>query len=168
MGVIPRALSALADPVKTFLSNSRFAVNPEGGGGVIAGFPEGHDRFRAKRPEKYLSMETIRLTRELIERLKTERGGFTGATLRAIGLRPYPPKGWTYRLQGTEITTEQYQKALEGRLILKRRQREKTYFFPTKQCANCGKELEYLETGWCEPCIWERVKSDQIDWEPMT
>lgn len=34
-------------------------------------------------------------------------------------------------------------------------------------CSNCGNEPQYLDTGWCEPCLWNLIKDDQEDSQPM-
>jgi hypothetical protein len=62
------------------------------------------------------------LTKELIERCRTDRNGFTGATVRALGLEWISLKqGWVRRLRGTEITEEAYAAAYAGRLLRKRK-----------------------------------------------
>jgi hypothetical protein len=61
----------------------------------------------------------IILTEALIQACGTERGGFTGETLRALGIESPPVKGWTFRLRGTRISRENYQRALDGRFLRK-------------------------------------------------
>ncbi len=57
----------------------------------------------------------ITLTPELIFRLRTSKGGFTNATLRAVGLKRPLERGWPQRMVGLEITSESYLEALKGR-----------------------------------------------------
>lgn len=67
-------------------------------------------------------METVTLDREMVEALRTERGGFTTATLKALGLnRRTMTQGWPDRLVGKTMTIEEYEQAMEGRLQLTRR-----------------------------------------------
>jgi hypothetical protein len=113
-------------------------------------------------------MKIITLTEELIEALKSERGGFTGETLNALGLKAYPPKGWTFRLRGQQLTEEQYKKALDGRCIVRGKRGRRIYREPETQlslpvlCRKCGQNLEYMQTGECEPCLWNLIKDDQV------
>jgi len=60
------------------------------------------------------------LTEEIIDSLLTERGGFTGATLNALGITGQPKKGWRRELVGTEISEEKLIEAKSGRLKLSR------------------------------------------------
>lgn len=62
------------------------------------------------------------LTNELISALATDRGGFTKATLLALGvfwdsIHHTGKQGWKRGLIGKEITPEDYEKALKGRTI---------------------------------------------------
>jgi hypothetical protein len=57
------------------------------------------------------------LDHNLVIRLRTEKYGFTNATLRAIGIKYPLIAGWVHRLNGTVITRDQYRAALEGRYI---------------------------------------------------
>jgi hypothetical protein len=57
----------------------------------------------------------ITLTRELIEECRTERGGFTKATIEAFGLEWPPRRGWPRRLIGTDIDHSKYNQAQQGR-----------------------------------------------------
>jgi len=61
--------------------------------------------------------DPFRLTRSLVENCKTERGGFTYATLKAFGLKKPLKHGWTKKLRGMWITQEEYRQALAGRFI---------------------------------------------------
>lgn len=59
-------------------------------------------------------MSTIRLTRELIKECRTLRGGFTTATLRALGVEfdgNAPRGGWHPRLIGRLISAAKYEEA---------------------------------------------------------
>ena len=63
-------------------------------------------------------IKMIRLTHELLEKCRTNRGGFTFATLIALGIKPYPlVSGWYRGLIGTEISEEGYAAAVEGREV---------------------------------------------------
>lgn len=72
----------------------------------------------------------MKLTKESIEFLRTDRGGFTKATLNALGLSFKTPTGWIERLIGKEVSEKQYKRACLGKTILtkegrrKRRKRE--------------------------------------------
>lgn len=55
----------------------------------------------------------IILTYEHLEELKTAQGGYTNATIKALGKSV--KKGWLRSLIGKAITEEQYKLALEGR-----------------------------------------------------
>ena len=71
-----------------------------------------------------MKTETVVLTEELIERCRTDAGGFTGATIVALGMNLSDlrgKKGWTFRLRGTVITRDQYERAVAGRLQFNRR-----------------------------------------------
>jgi len=57
----------------------------------------------------------ITITKTHLEELKTPRGGYTNATLHALGLSIKNNKGWRSRLLGKTFSEEQYAKALEGR-----------------------------------------------------
>lgn len=59
----------------------------------------------------------IVLDRELMIRLRTDKYGFTNATLRVLGIKAPLVAGWVGRLYGTEISREQFKAALEGRYI---------------------------------------------------
>lgn len=60
----------------------------------------------------------VTITRELLEACRTENGGFTGATVNALGLtKATMTKGWAKRLIGSSITKEQYERALEGKTV---------------------------------------------------
>jgi hypothetical protein len=64
-------------------------------------------------------MEKLTLDREMIDALRGERGAFTKATVTALGLRWRElQKGWVDRLVGTQMTIEDYERALAGRLQL--------------------------------------------------
>ena len=56
----------------------------------------------------------IRLTKEAIENLVTNRGGWSRGTLAILGV-PWPPvEGWRRRLTGIEIDFEVYNRAAEA------------------------------------------------------
>lgn len=57
----------------------------------------------------------ITITEFHLEELKTPRGGYTNATLNALGVKTSHNKGWRQRLTGKTFTDEQYQQALDGR-----------------------------------------------------
>lgn len=57
----------------------------------------------------------IVLTLELVNRLRTRLGGFTGKTLDAVGIGRKPKTGWVNRLCGVNISRQDYQRALDGR-----------------------------------------------------
>lgn len=63
--------------------------------------------------------EQIVFTRELVNRLKTKRGGFTNATLRAINIKKPLVSGWPRLLVGKSISREGYRSALEGREVFR-------------------------------------------------
>jgi hypothetical protein len=60
------------------------------------------------------------LTKEVIKSLRTEKGGFTKATLTALGAdwndaKGGPVKGWYESILGKIVTDEQYRAAVAGR-----------------------------------------------------
>lgn len=57
------------------------------------------------------------LTRHDIKSLRTDKGGFTGATLIALTGTNKPKKGWPRELVGKEILIQQYEAAVKGRTI---------------------------------------------------
>ena len=59
----------------------------------------------------------ITITEEHLEELRTPRGGYTCATLKALGVSIKNNKGWRRKLIGKMFTDEQYKEALEGRSI---------------------------------------------------
>lgn len=61
----------------------------------------------------------FKLTRTLVNNCRTERGGFTNATLKAFGLKKPLKRGWGRTLHGVEITQEAYCAALAGRYLYK-------------------------------------------------
>jgi hypothetical protein len=57
------------------------------------------------------------LNQELLNACMTVAGGFTNATIKALGV-PIPLRsGWTKRLIGTVVTRENYQRAVQGKFI---------------------------------------------------
>lgn len=71
-----------------------------------------------------MTTATIRLTRKLIDGLRTN-GAFTSATVEALGLSwGQLRKGWVYRLNGSVIPLEQYERAKAGVGVLSREYRE--------------------------------------------
>jgi len=61
--------------------------------------------------------DTFVLTRMLVHNCRTERGGFTYATLKALGMKKPLKRGWVKMLEGQTITKERYRAALAGRHI---------------------------------------------------
>lgn len=62
--------------------------------------------------------DQIILTQELIECCRTERGGYTSATIAAFGLTFETMQvGWPRRLIGKRLSRDQYRAALEGRYV---------------------------------------------------
>ena len=62
----------------------------------------------------------IVLTKELVHNCRTDVGGFTGMTLKWLGIGPKPESGWVRRLVGKKILLLEYRSALDGRTIRKR------------------------------------------------
>ena len=59
--------------------------------------------------------DPIVLTKQLIRRCHTQRGGITNATIRALGV-PLPlTAGWPSIMVGSQISRDNYRKALVGR-----------------------------------------------------
>ena len=62
-------------------------------------------------------METIILTRSLIDSCRTDRFGFTGAVMKSFGLilgeqlneKHTLPKGWVIRLRGKPISKQKFE-----------------------------------------------------------
>ena len=65
------------------------------------------------------------LTRAMLEQCRTDKGGFTNATLQALGIDWPPVHGWPRRIVGRSITRDAYQKALDGRLTFVRKKRNR-------------------------------------------
>jgi len=62
--------------------------------------------------------DPIRLTRELIDRCRTDAWAFTNATAKALGMtRGQLLHGWVRRMEGATISREKYREAVEGRFI---------------------------------------------------
>lgn len=62
-----------------------------------------------------MNTDPITLTREHIEALRTDRGGFTNATMKALGLDVSKLKGgWPKAMEGTKISVEAYEAAKAG------------------------------------------------------
>lgn len=64
----------------------------------------------------------MRLTKEHLEALATDKGGYTKATLTALnvkwdGVHHSGLKGWRKALLNASVTDEQYRAALEGRTV---------------------------------------------------
>jgi hypothetical protein len=62
----------------------------------------------------------LRLTKEIIDALATERGGYTKATLTALDVKWDSVhhsgfKGWKRQLIGKAVTDEQYEQAVQGK-----------------------------------------------------
>ncbi len=56
------------------------------------------------------------MTRDLLEQMKTDNGGFTGATVEALGLKWKDlRKGWTFKIIGNEYTEDAIAAAIDGR-----------------------------------------------------
>jgi hypothetical protein len=61
------------------------------------------------------------LDKELINDLKSDSGGFTGNTVKGLGLVwSKLKKGWTYDLRGTEIDASKYGELLRDRNLTKK------------------------------------------------
>lgn len=59
--------------------------------------------------------DPIVLTRELVDRCQTLRGGLTSATISALGV-PFPlESGWRPKLVGKSVSRQAYRQALEGK-----------------------------------------------------
>jgi hypothetical protein len=59
----------------------------------------------------------VTLTRELVEKCRTDKNGFTTATLNHLGVESPPMSGWIGRLIGNKITIGDYHAAINGRSI---------------------------------------------------
>ena len=63
--------------------------------------------------------KTITLTMDLIEACESEARTWSRASMEALGTRfnafGHPVKGWKSELVGKQVSTEDYQRALEGR-----------------------------------------------------
>lgn len=57
----------------------------------------------------------VKLTRALIMRTRTRRGGWTKATFRALGIEDKPKQGWLKKMIGKTIPRQDYRQALFGR-----------------------------------------------------
>lgn len=57
----------------------------------------------------------VKLTRIMLMRTRTKRGGWTKATFKALGLPDKPKHGWFKKILGTTIPRLQYRQALFGR-----------------------------------------------------
>lgn len=66
-----------------------------------------------------ISLEpSIKLTRQMLAQMRTERNGFTNKTLQALGVsRADMSKGWIKNLNGKMISALDFQKAMEGKSI---------------------------------------------------
>ncbi len=88
---------------------------------ALSKLTKGKSRALERPINLLVSIQTITLSKEAIERCRTERGAFTKATVEAFGLGWNTLQaGWPNRLIGKSISLEQYQKALEGRERFKR------------------------------------------------
>lgn len=56
----------------------------------------------------------MKLTRQLIDQGKSARGGWNAKQLAVLGIAWPPLKGWPARLEGQEISDEQYQQFLQA------------------------------------------------------
>ncbi len=66
--------------------------------------------------------EMVTVTKAMIKACRTERGGLTGETVRALGQIPaHETQGWLRDLVGASIPREDYERALAGRLMGKRK-----------------------------------------------
>ncbi len=81
------------------------------------------DATEQKEPEEVFDVEMpegdpIVLTSELIEKCRTEKNGFTNATIIAFGMTKHDLKsGWVQKLHGQSIPREAYKLALRGKFI---------------------------------------------------
>lgn len=64
-------------------------------------------------------MKTVTLTKQMIGDLQTSYGGFTAATLSALGIAWPPAQKWRRKLVGTSITEEAYEAALAGKSVIR-------------------------------------------------
>lgn len=61
----------------------------------------------------------IVLTRQLIKLCRTDRGGFTNATLLILGVRASTRWRWPKRIAGTTVSRDDFRRALEGRYAMR-------------------------------------------------
>jgi len=66
--------------------------------------------------ERAINGNSVLLTKRLIDQCATDSGGYTSATLNALGVDP-TAKGWKKRLLGVSVSCKNYRDALAGRLI---------------------------------------------------
>ncbi len=76
------------------------------------------------------------MTAEEIESRKSDRGGWTRASLAELGVPWPPPKGWKRRLLKPEPPAHSV-------------------------CANCKLNPTYMNSDWCEPCVWKHVQDQE-------
>ena len=73
--------------------------------------------YRAFPPK--IGEMTVQITKALLEDLKTDRRGYTSATLEALGvpwdLKRGPSPGWPRKVLGKEITRAAFEAAMAGR-----------------------------------------------------
>ncbi len=63
----------------------------------------------------------MKVTLELIEEMRTKRGGFSGAALKVFGGSTSPKKGWKHRAVGMEVTSAQLLEITKGNTACDRR-----------------------------------------------
>jgi hypothetical protein len=68
------------------------------------------------RPMPQFYGPEVVITRQMVKACRTPSGGFSGQTIRALGLTYPLPHKWTKKLVGVRISGEAYRAAFEGRL----------------------------------------------------
>lgn len=69
----------------------------------------------------------LTLTDELIEKGKTERGGYTYAQMLVLGCSVPFRKGWKRKIIGTTISEEDYQRFLDARYMRQPKKRKRRF-----------------------------------------
>ncbi len=122
----------------------------------------------------------MKLTTQLIEAGRSERGGFNLAQLKAIGVplpaRGWPATGWLKRMEGVEVSSEAYSRYLELRGAKRTReaQGQPDLFASTpkrlppiaprsNRCA-CGAWISLNRPGACRTC-YSTARQGDLDAE---
>lgn len=100
------------------------------------------------------------LTRENIKAGGTSQCGFSRRQLALLGVHWPPMKGWLSRLVGTRIEDYQYRQFVSLRKIKPKQSTLTLEIKSTRKCSKCLTNTAYMETDWCEQCIWESVRDD--------